>query len=183
LLLVVGAVACRSESLTLRGPRLTARWTGADTAEFSARATAEWCDTLHVLEIRAISGDTGVGIALYPPDRIGRATYRIHRPDVADSALPPSASVGLRWSSQTAVLGFRSDSGEVTLEQRPGGALGGRFTLRARALTGTGQLQVTGSLEGLRPTEAPPTCAGRGVADSVRADTTGGDEPGATPKD
>jgi len=60
------ALACaKPEGGTRSGPRLTVRWTGADTAAFGASATAERCDTLHLIEIRAVSGDTGVGLALY----------------------------------------------------------------------------------------------------------------------
>ena len=53
---------------------------------FRAPATAEWCDTLHLLEIRAISGDTGIGHralprAASPPGQLSRSG----RPTAADS--------------------------------------------------------------------------------------------------
>ena len=60
----VGSPA-RPDGHCAAGPRLTVRWTGADTAAFGPSAIAERCDTLHLIEIRAISGDTGLGLALY----------------------------------------------------------------------------------------------------------------------
>ena len=181
--LALGAAGCRTSGSAPGGPRLTARWTGADTAEFSARAEAEWCDSLHLLEIRAAGGDTGVGIALYPPDTIEAGTYPIRRPEVADTTLPPSAAMGLRWFSKAAVLGFQGDSGELTLERRPDGSLAGRFTAAARPLVGNGRLHVTGSFDALRPTRAAPGCAGRAPSGAARADRPEGDDPAADRKD
>jgi hypothetical protein len=118
-LLVFGAAGCTGTAEAPRGPRVSVRWTGADTASFSARAVAEWCAPRHLLEIRAVAGDTGVGIALYPPDTVEAGRYPIRRPDVADTIVPPSAAVALRWFSQTMVMGFQGDSGSVILERRP----------------------------------------------------------------
>ena len=155
------------------GPRLTVRWTGADTAAFGAAATAERCDTLHVVEIRAISGDTGVGLALYDSGTLQSGTYPIRPPERADSAAP-AAAVGLRWFAKTAVQGFQGDSGEVSVRRSGNGVLSGTFTAKAHAINGAGGLQLTGSFDGLRVTAAardclPPTPAG----DSAARDSTG----------
>jgi hypothetical protein len=174
LLLALGA-ACRRDSTEPSGPRLTVRWTGQDTVEFSARAVGEWCDSLRLLEIRAVAGDTGVGIALYPPDTLEAGAYPVRPPDVADTTRLPAAAVALRWFTQTAVMGYQGDSGGLTLERRPDGTLAGRFTAAARPLTGKGRLHLTGSFGGLRPATAPRDCAGPAV-DSARIDTTQGDE-------
>ena len=130
-----------------------------------------------------MAGDTGVGIVLYPADTVEAGKYSVHRPDVADTARHPSAAVGLRWFSQTSVLGFQSDSGELTLEPRPDGSLAGRFTAGAHAMGSKGQLRITGSFDGLRPTRAGPTCTGQAPPPTERQDGPGADEPSADPKD
>lgn len=183
LVLALASAGCHGGASAAGGSRLTVRWTGADTAEISARAEAEWCDSLRVLEIRAMAGDTGVGIALYPAGSIAAGAYPVRRPGVADSTRPPAAALGLRWFSKTSVLGFQGDSGELALERRADGTLSGRFSAAARALVGNGRLHVTGSFDGLRPTNASPACAGRAPPDTTRADSGGGDEPEADPKD
>jgi hypothetical protein len=153
------ASGCRkAEGGAPTGPRLEARWTGADTATFSAPATAAWCDSLNLLEILAMAGDTGIGIAVYPRDGIASGAYPIRAPAAADS-VPPSAAVGLRWFSKTAVQGFQGDSGQLSLVRAADGALSGRFTTTARAVSGKGQLTVTGSFHELRQRPATRGCS------------------------
>jgi hypothetical protein len=172
-LLALGA-GCRREA-EQRGARLSVRWTGADTASFSATAVAEWCAALHLLEIRAVAGDTGVGIALYPPDTIETGKYPIRRPDTTATVPTPSAALALRWFSQTTVMGFQGDGGSLTLERRPDGSLAGRFGAAAQPLVTGTRLQVDGTFDGLRVVPAPGDCAGRPPADSSGADTASGD--------
>lgn len=142
------------------GPRLEARWTGSDTAGFRAPAVAEWCDSLNLLEIRAVAGDTGLALAIYPRDSLQPGDYPIRSPEVADTR-PPSAAVALRWLARTAVLGFRGDSGTLTLRRAAGGALSGSFRAGTRAASGTGRLSVTGSFEELHPRPASRGCTPR----------------------
>ena len=150
----------------LKGPRLEVRWTGADTTAFGARATAEWCDSLKLLEIRAMAGDTGVGLALYFRGGIEPGTYPIRRPEVADTT-PPAAALALRWFSQAVVQGFQGDSGEVALRRAAGGALSGRFTATARAISGGERLSLTGSFDDLRERPATRGCAAPPSSDSA----------------
>jgi hypothetical protein len=171
-LFALGADGCTGKPEAPRGPRVSVRWTGADTASFSARAVAEWCAPLHLLEIRAIAGDTGVGIALYPPDTIEAGRYPIRRPDLADTTLPPSAALALRWFSQTTVMGFQGDSGSLMLERRPDGSLGGRFNAGARPLVTGTRLHATGTFHGLRVVPAPSDCVGLPPADTAKVDPT-----------
>jgi hypothetical protein len=168
---VMAATACGDGSEAPRGARLSARWTGADTAAFSGAAVAEWCAPLRILEIHAAAGDTGLGIALYPPDTLDAGPYPVRRPDLADTALPPSAAVALRWFSQTTVMGYQGDSGRVTLERRADGSLAGRFNVGARPFVTGSRLHLTGQFEGVRVIPAPARCVGRGVKDSTRADS------------
>jgi hypothetical protein len=151
-------LACTgAEKGTLAGPRLAVRWTGADTAAFSAAASAARCDTLHMIEIRAISGDTGVGLALYDSGTVRPGTYRIRPPSTSDSTRP-AASLALRWFSKTAVQGFQGDSGEVLLRRAGAEALSGTFRAKAHALNGAGRLEITGSFDGLQLAKAERGC-------------------------
>jgi len=154
--------------------RLETRWTGSDTSAFSAPATAEWCDTLDLLLIRAISGDTGIGLAVYHDGGIESGSYPIRRPEVAET-MPPSAAAGLRWFSKTTIQGFQGDSGELELDNASGGDISGRFTARAHAINGSGRLTLTGSFEGLRVRPATRGCVPRARPDSTRGrDSTAG---------
>ncbi len=153
------AAGCRTGGAadTDGGARLNARWTGADTSSLDAPATAEWCDSLRALEIVAMAGDTGIGIVLYPRDSLVPGDFPVRPPAAADS-VPPSAAVGLRWFSQTAVRGFQGDSGRVSLTRSADGALSGRFRATAHAISGDGRLTVTGTFNGLRRQPATRGC-------------------------
>ncbi len=153
------AAGCRGrQGETPSGARLEARWTGADTSAFRAPATAEWCDSLDLLEIRAIAGDTGIGIALYPREGIASGVYPVRSPEAADS-VPPSGAVGLRWFSETSVQGYQGDSGQIALTRGADGALSGRFTATAHAIAGNGKLTLTGSFDDLRERPATRGCS------------------------
>jgi hypothetical protein len=152
------ALACaKPEAGTRTGPRLTVRWTGADTAAFGASATAERCDTLHLIEIRAISGDTGLGLVLYDSGTARPGSYPI-RPPAAASGAAPAAALAVRWFSRTAVQGFQGDSGQVSLRRAANGDLSGTFTAKAHAINTSGRLHLSGSFEGLRVTPAARGC-------------------------
>jgi hypothetical protein len=154
---------------------LSVRWTGPDTVAFSSRAVAEWCASLHLLEIRAVAGDTGMGIVLYPADTISPGVFPVRRPDVADTTRPPTAAVALRWFSKTTIMGYQGDTGRVTVERTPDGSLAGRFGIGARPLVTGARLTATGTFEDLRIAAAPVSCAGRQPGDTAR-DTTGAGE-------
>jgi hypothetical protein len=156
--------------------RLEVRWTGTDTSTFSAAATAERCDTLDLLQVRAIAGDTGIGLAIYRHGGVEPGRYPIRKPEVAET-MPPSAAVGLRWFSRTTVQGFQADSGELELHTASGGDLSGRFTARAHAVTGNAHLKLTGSFEGVHVRPATRGCVARARRDSTpgRASTAGVD--------
>jgi hypothetical protein len=69
--------------------------------------------------------------------------------------------VAVRWFGETAISGFRSDSGAVTVDAIAPGAMSGRFTGQLRSSTEPGRLAVTGSFSGLSVEPAPRECAGR----------------------
>ena len=134
------------ESQPSQAGRLDARWTGADSGKISAPAAAEWCADRLLLEIRAIQGDTGLALALYPVDTIASDSYPVVEPTRADSARP-SAGVALRLFSQTAIKGYQGDSGKVLLERSSSGQLSGSLAARARSVLNGEQIRLSGKFE------------------------------------
>lgn len=163
---VLAVVACsRGGASQPRTGSLEVEWTGADTGKLSAPAIAEWCDSLGVLELRAIHGDTGFALALYPADSAraagtaGPGRYRV-RPPGQGTARPWSA-LALRWFAETSIRGFKGDSGAVVMESAGAGTTAGRFDAGLRSATDASKLSVKGSFKGLTVTPAGPECAGR----------------------
>lgn len=134
------------ESQQSQAGRLEAEWSGADTGKISAQATAEWCADRLWLEIRAIRGDTGLAMALYPVDSIVSDSYPVAEPTRADS-VRPAASVGLRLFSATAVKGYRGDSGAVLLVAAGSGQLSGRLRASALATSSADRVTISGKFE------------------------------------
>jgi hypothetical protein len=161
---------CRLSVPDPRGPRLELAWTGSDTATFSAPATAEWCDSLRMLEIRALGSDTGVSLVLYPAGPVGSGRYPVRAPAGADSA-PPSSALGLRWFSANVVRGFQGDSGAVRLKESSGGAVSGEFDATAASVTDERRLTLRGTFHGLRVRAAKRGCVSRVPAARTAADT------------
>lgn len=144
--LSVTAACDKREIQQSQAGRLEAQWSGADSGRISAHATAEWCADRLWLEIRAIQGDTGLAVALYPVDSVVPDSYPVADPTRPDSARP-SAGVGLRLFSQTAVKGYRGDSGTVLLERSGSGQLSGSLSARARGVPNGEQIRLRGKFE------------------------------------
>ncbi len=136
-----------------RGTRVEVAWTGADTGRLAGAAVAEWCGEPPRLEITAVQGDSGVGIVLYPTDTVRADSYPVLSPERADSSRP-AAAVALRWFGETAVKGFRGDSGSVIVAPSPDGRLSGRFTAGFQSATDASRLHATGTFRNL--TVVPP---------------------------
>jgi hypothetical protein len=129
------------------GPRIVVRWTGKDSGNIDAPASVEWCDTLGLLEIRGLKGDTGIGIAVYPKGALEPGHYRVVRPEAADTSRP-AAAVALRWFAETSIRGFRAESGSVVLDQSAG-KYSGRIEAFTKSVTDNAQVTVRGTLSGL----------------------------------
>jgi hypothetical protein len=153
------AACSPAESEARPAGSLEAQWVGGDTGKLVAPAVAEWCDSLRMLELRAVRGDTGIALVLYPADTLVPGEYRMLVPERADS-VRPAAAVALRWFAETAIRGFRGDSGSLTLDSLAPGAGSGRFSASLRSATDGTRLTVTGSFRGLTVTPASPDCAG-----------------------
>ena len=135
---LVPATACsRERSAESPGGSLEAQWIGSDTGKLVAPAVAEWCGSLRVLELRAVHGDTGIALALYPADSLAAGDYPAVQPERGESTRP-SAAVVMRWFAETSIRGFRGDSGSVTLATIGPGVGAGSFA-RATPLHHRGQ--------------------------------------------
>lgn len=170
---LLAAVACsRPSQGEAPGARLEADWTGSDTGRIMASATAEWCDSLGVLEIRALRGDSGLALALYPAGAVRADSYPVRRPEAADSA-PPGGAVAMRWFAETAIKGFQGDSGAIVLE-RADQRISGRFHASLRSVNDSMRLDLRGVFRDLRVVPAARGCVSGATAeraDSARADT------------
>jgi hypothetical protein len=130
---LVVVAACTSVG---RRGTLTARWVGAtDTAMITMPATATWCPLPTRYDIRALAGDTALGISVYPVDTTALSgRYPVLVPG-APIQIRPTAAVALRWMSKVEVMGWWGDSGSVTFASS---ALGG--------LSGSGQAWLVSNL-------------------------------------
>lgn len=142
------ATACGRSASPARSGRVDATWTGADSGRIGTRAASEWCPEGRLLEIRAIQGDTGLAVVIYPVDTIEPDTYRVVLPESA-STRPPSAAVALRVFSSNAVQGYQGDSGSVVLDYSNSGALSGTIEARARSAVNGQLLTISGRLSDL----------------------------------
>jgi hypothetical protein len=139
--------------------RVEVQWVGSDTGKLVAPAVAEWCDSLRMLEVRAVHGDTGIALVLYPGDSLTAGRYPMVPPRRRDSTRP-GAALALRWFAETSIRGFQGDSGSVTVAALGVGAGAGRFGARLRSATEGSRLRLTGSFQGLTIRPAPADCAG-----------------------
>ena len=135
-LLVLGALAAAGCNPFSPTGTLSAHWeTHADTASIVMPVTATWCVGPGRLDLRAVAGDTGLGVAIYPADSGALAgSYDILEPG-GPVSIRPSAAAAVRWMGKVQVQGWWGDSGNVTLT-------GGR----ARGLAGDGRARLVSGL-------------------------------------
>ena len=108
------------------GGTVAARWvTAGDTAVITMPATAAWCVRERRLDLRASVGDTGLGLALFPPDSIlVPGEYPVMVPG-GMVRVRPTARVALRWMSKVIIQGWWGDSGAVRITEASPRALSG----------------------------------------------------------
>ena len=158
-----GLIACDRPSGSGEGAGgVVLEWTGSDTGRLVAPARAEWCDSLRLLEIRAVHGDSGVAVAVYPVTTARPDSYPVRPPDEADSA-PPASAVALRWFAETSIKGFQSDSGLLVLE-RTDGRVSGHLTAAMRSINDEMRLDLRGSFRDVRIARASRGCVSRPAA-------------------
>ena len=137
------------------GPHLQASWSGAAAGAGSFPVRGVWCEQPGLLRITAVTGDTGVGLAVYAHDSLLVGDYPVIDP--ADSTAPRmGAAVALRWFTEHEVAGYQSDSGTVVVTGSSA-RLAGSFEARLRSLNRVDTIRVSGRFTNVRVTPASPS--------------------------
>jgi hypothetical protein len=140
------ASACRPSPDAPKAGQLSVEWQGSHRGHFATAATARHCPETGLVELLAVQGDSGVGLALFPADsgKLATATF----PIFAGSDLNeprPGANAAIRWFSGDLAV-FEGQTGQVTLVAS-GATLSGTLEVRMHAVTGTDTLRVTGRFD------------------------------------
>lgn len=142
-----------------RNARLEAVWDGSNRGRLVASATAVWCRDAKIARITAMEGDSGVSVLIHPAESLVVGRYSIVEPGSAQASTP-AAALALRLLGSTSVVGYRSESGTLTLEKVEGGRVWGRFESQAKVATAlTGKIQVNGRFAGVPVTAGGAACS------------------------
>ncbi len=136
---------------------LTAQWTGSQAGRFAAPAEARWCARDSLLELTAARADTGIGLALFPPDTLVPGDYPVYSARLF-TAWRPQANVAVRWLGATDLLGFEGASGQAAVTAVAGGRVSGRFEARLLVPGGTDSLRLAGRFEAVPVVPSPEPC-------------------------
>jgi hypothetical protein len=163
-----GGAGATGHDADIGGGSVSVRWEDGDSVDISLEVpgTARWCATGRWLELSAVRGDTGVMLALFPPETLVAATYPISRPVRDDSLrVRPAATLGVRWFTPGLVAGYRGWQGEVrvtAVEPGPTGGrtISGRLEGGAAAVAGAGgAIAVEGEFDDVPVAEADSGCS------------------------
>lgn len=133
-------------------------WRGSDRGRLTAAATAAHCPETGVVEVLAIRGDTGFGLAMFLKDSavLAPGDYQVFQ-GATPSEYRPGATAGLRWFTGIDLAAFESSSGTVTVSAASGG-LSGALTIRMQGVSSADTLAVTGRMKGVPVRQAGPGC-------------------------
>jgi len=157
LLLLPLALACRSSTSTggigATGS-FTASWVGADTGKLSGRPRAVFCAGENLLELTAVQGDVGVGLAVYPSAELASGPYDGFDPGI-DSVRRPGVTGAARWFTEREIAAYQSDWGSLQLVAR-GPAVAGTFALHMHKVgADTDSIVLNGRFKGVVPAPCP----------------------------
>ena len=144
--------ACRSDGT---GPEtgkgsFSAWWVGTDSGKLTARPRAVFCSDGNHLELFAVQGDAGVGLAVFPSQDLSAGTYDAFDP-WADTVRRPGVSVAARWFNDKDIPSYQSDWGSLELTMK-GPALAGGFAMHMRKVGAESDtIMITGSFSGIIP--------------------------------
>jgi hypothetical protein len=155
-LLALAAAGCGV--IGRRDGTLEASWTGAERGRLVARATAVWCKDAKIAQVTATRGDTGVSLLIHPAESLTVGRYPVVQPGSARATAPAAASA-LRLLGPTTVVGYRSESGTLTLERMAGGRVWGRFESQAKVTSAmAGTIALNGRFSGVRMAPGGAAC-------------------------
>ncbi len=132
---------------------LSASWIGADTGKVSASPVTVWCRDAQRLEVTLVQDDFGIGFVLYPVDTLLAGEFPVFNPGT-DTVVRPAVAAAVRWFTEQAIDGYRSDSGAMVLETT-GARLSARFGFRLQSLDGAKRIRLTGTLKEILPGACP----------------------------
>ncbi len=122
-------------------------------------ATAVWCSAARVAQITALQGDTGLGILIHATDSLVVGRYSIVEPESARTTAA-RATLGLRLLTPTAVVGYQSRGGTLTLDRLKRSRISGRFDAKAHSATvAAGSISVAGRFREVPVVSGGPACA------------------------
>jgi hypothetical protein len=137
---------------------------GSDTGKLSAAPRAAFCTEGNHLEILATKGDLGIGLAIYPGEKLEDGSFEAFDPSV-DSISRPGVAAAARWFTEREIAAYQSDWGSLKLKKR-GQVLSGGFAMHLRKVgVDSDTIVLNGHFSGVVP--------GPCVPDTVsQADTT-----------
>jgi hypothetical protein len=136
------------------GGKLSASWVGSDTGKLTARPRAVFCPEGSRLELLALNGDAGLGLAIYPVSEVAAGTYDGFDPGV-DSVHRPGVTGAARWFTEKEVEAYQSDWGSLDLT-RDGRRITGVFALHMRRLGASeDSIILNGRFSGVTPGPCP----------------------------
>jgi hypothetical protein len=146
LAVLVLTAGCSDEDPTGPG-RIVVTWTGADSGQLQVPALARWCANDSVVEITGAAGDSGVALAMLPPDTtIAAGDFPVGLPIPVRSR--PAARVALRWVSETLTEGYYGLHGTVTVDS--GSSLSGRVQATLKSVNDGQEISLSGTFTQVR---------------------------------
>jgi hypothetical protein len=150
------ALACRGNGTGPSPGRgsFSASWVGSDTGKLSGRPIAVFCGDGNRLELMAMQGDAGIGLAVYPAEEITDGNYDGFDPGT-DTVRRPGVTAAARWFTEREVAAYQSDWGALKLKRR-GNTLSGGFAIHLRKVgADTDTIMVQGKFTGVLPGPCP----------------------------
>ena len=139
-------------------PTLSAYWTGSDTGKAVLPARAALCGQRGPLLIFAQSGDTGIGLAIYPMDSLVSGHYTVFDP--LQGSVRPGAAVAARWTRKMVMADLRGFQGQLSLDQA-GPVVAGHFSARTTGVVMSASIAMEGSFRGIPVVAGGTDCAGQ----------------------
>ncbi|HKP29227.1 MAG TPA: hypothetical protein VJU15_07475 [Gemmatimonadales bacterium] len=156
-LILLAAAAC-SRAPGVQPGDLDVVWSGTERGRFLAPLVASHCPETGQVELLAIRGDTGVGIALFLLDSANvQPTDYLVSPGSQLHESRPGASMAARWFATTSIAAFEGVNGKVSLSAG-GEALAGTLDVKFQALDRPDTLRMSGSFSQVPLQRADSNC-------------------------
>jgi len=127
--------------------------------EFVLAADATLCRETGMVELLAASGDTGVGIALFPADSatVVPGAYPVFDGGTVLQEPRPGANLALRWFDRLTLEAFQALNGEVLIDAG-NAVLSGSFDVESEGIERSDSIRVSGRFSGVPLRELAVGC-------------------------